>query len=268
MKNRKLGFIGCGNMGQAILAGILKEKSLEKEEIMVSVHSENSKVKIEENYGVYVTLNNKEVASCCDVVILAIKPYQYDEVIEDIKEELQDKVIVSVAAGISMNYLQAYFPKAVKVIRVMPNTPACVNEAMTSISVNDVVDEKEEAFVTTLFLGIGHVEKIEENMIDEVIALSGSSPAYIFMILDAMIKHGIKNGMSKEKAFHFVSQAVLGAAKMVLETKQDPDILKKNVCSPNGTTIEAVHVLEEQGLYQMMEKAMDACYERSIEMTK
>lgn len=268
MKKYKLGFIGCGNMGQAILAGIINANRMDKEDIMVSVHSEASKESITNKYGVYTTLDNKEVAKKCDVVMLAIKPYQYDEVISTVKEELKDKVMVSVAAGISMSYLSSYFSQNVKIIRVMPNTPACVNEAMTSLSVNTYINKDEEMFVTSLFAGIGHVEKVEEDMIDEVIALSGSSPAYVFMLLDAMIKHGVKKGMPKDKAYHFASQAVLGAAKMVLETKQDPDILKKNVCSPNGTTIEAVHVLEDKGLYEMMDEAMDACYNRSKEMTK
>lgn len=266
---RKIGFIGCGNMGGAMLQGIIKANLVTLDQLMVATHSEASAKRIHETYNICTTTNNQKVAEACDIIILAIKPKMFESVIEEIKAFGKDKTIVSVAAGITIAYLCEHFEnQQLKVARAMPNTPACVAMAMSSLSFNEHLNEDEKADIVAIFNSFGNCEVVEEDMIHTVIGISGSSPAYIFMVLDAMIKNGMKHGLSKEKATKFASSAVMGAAKMVSLLEEDPDTLKVNVCSPGGTTIEAVHKLEDFDIYRAFDEAMDACIEKSKLMSK
>lgn len=267
--NKKLGFIGCGNMGGAMLQGILDAKLYAPENIIVSTSKEASAKRIHEQYGVITTLDNKHVASNCDMIIMAVKPNMFKDVINEIKQVASAKIIISVAAGITISYLQEQFGYAqLKVARAMPNTPACVAMAMSSLSFNAFIKESEKQEIISIFESFGKCEVVDEDMIHAVIGISGSSPAYIFMILDAMIQNGMKHGLSREQATKFASQAVMGAAKMVSLNESDPDTLKVNVCSPGGTTIEAVKKLEAYDIYKIFDEAMDACIEKSRQMSK
>ncbi|NBK97925.1 MAG: pyrroline-5-carboxylate reductase [Erysipelotrichia bacterium] len=267
--NKTIGFIGCGNMGSAMLKGILKAGLVSCQQVLVATKSESSAKRIEETYHVKATQDIKFVAKQSDIIIMAMKPNVFVDVIEDISDVANDKVIISVAAGISIAFLMECFHNDhLKVARAMPNTPACVSMAMSSLSFNEFINETEKKEVIAIFESFGECAVVEEEMIHAVIGISGSSPAYIFMILDAMIKNGIKHGLSKETATKFASQAVMGAAKMVATSEQEVDTLKVNVCSPNGTTIEAVKKLEERHLYEIIDEAMDACIARSIAMSK
>lgn len=265
----KIAFIGCGNMGGAILDGILTSHVVKNEDIKVCVSSNQSKERIANMKNVYTTTDAIDAIIDADVVILAIKPYKFEEVCTPIKHLLKQKLIVSVAAGVTISRMHALFEDAkAKIVRTMPNTPACVQEALTSITFNAYVEENEKVFVRTIFTSFGKIVEVEEDLIHTVICMSGSSPAYAFMLLDAMVQFGIKHGLKKEQAMDMAGQALLGSAKMLLESHNDPDTMKKNVCSPNGTTIEAVHSFENDGFYEMVEKAMQACYDRSVEMSK
>lgn len=267
--NRKIGFIGCGNMGKAMLQGIIQANLVPCENIMVSTFSRESADRIHNTFNVVTTIDNQEVANQCDIIILAVKPKMFAEVIDEIKEVGNNKIIVSVAAGITIAFLMEHFENdQLKVARAMPNTPACVAMAMSSLSFNEFVKEDEKQDIIAIFKSFGQCEIVDEELIHTVIGISGSSPAYIFMVLDAMIKNGMKHGLSKEAATQFASQAVMGAAKMVSLGENDPDTLKVNVCSPGGTTIEAVNKLEEANLYQIFDEAMDACIEKSKQMSK
>lgn len=267
--NRKIGFIGCGNMGKAMLQGIIQANLVPCENIMVSTFSKESADRIHNTFNVVTTIDNQEVANQCDIIILAVKPKMFAEVINEIKEVGNNKIIVSVAAGITIAFLMEQFENdKLKVARAMPNTPACVAMAMSSLSFNEYVNEDEKQDIIAIFESFGQCEIVDEELIHTVIGISGSSPAYIFMVLDAMIQNGMKHGLSKEAATQFASQAVMGAAKMVSLGESDPDTLKVNVCSPGGTTIEAVKKLEESNLYQIFDEAMDACIEKSKQMSK
>lgn len=267
--NRKIGFIGCGNMGKAMLQGIIQANLVPCENIMVSTYSRESADRIHDTFDVVTTVDNQEVASQCEIIILAVKPKMFADVIDEIKEVGNNKIIVSVAAGITIAFLMEHFENdKLKVARAMPNTPACVAMAMSSLSFNEYINEDEKQDIIAIFESFGQCEIVDEGLIHTVIGISGSSPAYIFMVLDAMIKNGMKHGLSKEAATQFASQAVMGAAKMVSLGENDPDTLKVNVCSPGGTTIEAVNKLEESNLYQIFDEAMDACIEKSKQMSK
>ena len=172
------------------------------------------------------------------------------------------------AAGISIGFIEKFLGEDARIIRIMPNTPAQVGEAMTAVSRNENVDDQIYPAILEIFRGIGKAEDVPEEQIDCVIGVSGSSPAYTYMYIDALAKAAVKNGMEPKKAREFAAQAVFGAAKMVLESDETPEQLRINVCSPGGTTIEAVKVLEEEGFRAAIMKAAQAAFSKSIELGK
>lgn len=262
--NKKIGFIGAGNMGRAIAGGIIKAGIFDSKDILFSdINVENSD-KMEQELKTKRMKNNIELVIDSDIIILAVKPYQFEKIIGEIKELVDEKkIIISIAAGIKIEDIEKYFDREIKLVRVMPNTPALVREGMTAIMPNRniLIDELEE--VKRIFSSVGKIEIIEESLIDAVIAVSGSSPAYIFMLIEAMGDAAVLEGMDRKRAYFFAAQAVLGAAKMVLETGEHPGKLKDMVCSPGGTTIEAVVKLEEKGFRSSIMEAMRVCANKS-----
>jgi pyrroline-5-carboxylate reductase len=219
--------------------------------------------------GFISTYNAEQMALTVDVLIIAVKPHQYEAVIHDFKEKMRkDTIVVSIAAGLTISTLEGYFDKQVKIIRTMPNTPAMVGEGMTAMMPNGNMKPADIELIQNIFSSFGKVEIVDEALIDGVIVTSGSSPAYVYMMIEAMIQGGMNEGMTRGMAARFASQAVLGAAKMVLETGIDPNDLRDAVCSPNGTTIEAVNYLNSQNFDGIVKGAMNACAERSREMSK
>lgn len=267
---KKIGFIGCGNMGEAILAGALKANAIKAEDIYVSTADSKALERIQQTYGVHICTNNTEVYQQSDYIIFAIKPNIFELVMQRLKPFYdKQKVIVSIAAGITFEKLAFYFGQSdIKAIRVMPNTPALVNEGASAICYNAFIDETEVGVIKAMFEAIGLVEEIDEANMDAVVATSGSSPAYVFMLLDAMIQEGVRLGLAEDVAKKLAAQSVLGAAKMVLTSDKSPDELKTNVCSPNGTTLEAVSVLERERFQSIVAKAMDACAAKSKKMSE
>ncbi|WP_297635609.1 pyrroline-5-carboxylate reductase [uncultured Clostridium sp.] len=264
--NKKIGFIGCGNMGGAMLGSLVENKFIEPSNILVSTKREESRKNLEEKYGVVGKENNKDVAKNTDIIFLAVKPYMYKEVIEEIKEDLKGKIIVSIAAGINMSDLEKYLGDEEKIIKTMPNTPALVGAGMSAICPNNNVSEDDLKEVCEIFNVFGKYEILEEKDFHAFIALCGSSPAYIFMIIEAMADGAVKLGIARDKAYKMAAQSVLGSAKMVLETGMHPGVLKDMVCSPGGTTIAAVAELEEKGIRNTMISAIDKCAEKSKNM--
>ena len=263
----KTGFIGNGNMGGAILGGLLKNKLAAPTDITVSDINEEGLAKTNEAYGVCVSKDNKATAQGADILFLAVKPNVLYKVIEEIKDSVDENtLIISIAAGQSIAKIEEAFNREIKLVRVMPNTPALVGEAMSGIAVNKNVTEKECEIVLNIFNSLGKGEIVEEYMMDAVTAVSGSSPAYVFMLIEAMADAAVKGGIPRSKAYTFAAQAVLGSAKMVLDTGKHPGELKDMVSSPAGTTIDAVAVLEEEGFRSSVIKAMDACIEKSKSM--
>ena len=258
----KLGFIGCGNMANAMIAGIIGNGICKAEEIIGSAKSEASRVRVNKEFGIYMTEDNKEAAEKADVIVLSVKPQFYEEVICEIKDVMKDnQIVVTIAPGKTLAWLEEKFGKPVKLVRTMPNTPAMVQEGMTGVCKNTYVTESEMEHVCDILRGFGEVEIIPERLIDAVVTVSGSSPAYVFMMIEAMAE-----GMPRKQAYKFAAKAVMGSAKMVLETGKHPGELKDMVCSPAGTTIEAVKVLEAAGFRSALMEAMEVCAEKSRNM--
>ena len=256
----KLGFIGCGNMAGAIMGGIVKNGMIKASEIIGSDLSPVGRQKVEEAYGIVTTENNKEVVEKADVVVLAVKPQFYEAVITEVKDLVrEDQLIITIAPGKTLAWLEEKFGKKVKLVRTMPNTPAMVLEGMTAACVNEAVTKEEQEYAYEILNCFGKTEFVPERLIDAVVAVSGSAPAYVFMMIEAMADAAVSEGMPRPQAYKFAAQAVLGSAKMVLELGKHPGELKDMVCSPAGTTIEAVRVLEERGFRSALIEAMKSC---------
>lgn len=263
----KLGIIGMGNMANAILGGILNGGFIKKEEVSASGKDEEMLAKVAENYGICVGSDNRKVVSEADVILLSVKPQILPEVIEEIKEICtQDKLIISIVAGKSTQWITEAFGSERKIVRCMPNTPALVGEGCTGLCFTPMVTEEEKKYALTLFNCVGKAQEVPEKLMDVVVGISGSSPAYVFMFIEAMADAAVEMGMPRKQAYDFAAQAVLGSAKLLLETGKHPGELKDMVCSPAGTTIAAVHVLEEKGMRAAVMEAVVRCIERSKEL--
>ena len=267
--NKKIGFIGSGNMGSAMIAGIRKAELVSGDALMASDKSEERLNSLKENYGILTSYDNKEAAAFADILFLAVKPFMFSEVIAEIKDSIkEDAIIVSIAAGQTIKGIESAFGKQIKLVRTMPNTPAMVGAGMSALCPNENVTEEEVGLIQTIFNSFGVSEVVKESMIDAVIGVSGSSPAYVYMFIEAMADAAVIGGMPRKQAYTFAAQAVLGSAKMVLETGIHPGELKDMVCSPGGTTIEAVAELEKHGMRSAVIEAMKACMDKSKEMSK
>lgn len=263
----KLGFIGCGNMGKAMLSGVLESGKCGKADVLASAKTEATREGIKNEFDIRMTADNKEVAEFADVLFLAVKPQYYAEVIDQIKDVVRDdEIVISIAPGKSLEWFDQAFGRKLKVIRTMPNTPAMVKEGMMGMCPNTLVTAEEIALVKDICDGFSETEIITENLMDVVTAVSGSSPAYVFMFIEAMADAAVAGGMPRQQAYKFAAQAVLGSAKMVLETGMHPGELKDMVCSPAGTTIQAVRVLEEKGMRSAVIEAMMKCLDISRNM--
>ena len=260
----KLGFIGTGNMASAIMGGIIGKKMISAEEIIGADLFAPGREMVKEQFGIQVTEKNQEVVEKAEVIILSVKPQFYEEVINQIKDCVKkEQIIITIAPGKTLAWLAEKFGKEVKIVRTMPNTPALVGEGMTAMCPNEYMEKEEIEYVKQLLESFGRVEVVPEWLMDVVVSVSGSSPAYIFMMIEAMADAAVSGGMPRAQAYQFAAQAVYGSAKMVLETGKHPGELKDMVCSPAGTTIEAVRTLEEMGFRSSIIEAMKVCEEVS-----
>lgn len=260
----KLGFIGCGNMASAIMSGIISNGLMKAEEMIGADVFAPSREKAKASLGIQIAASNQEVVEKADAFVLSIKPQFYEDVIKEIKDFVrEDQMIITLAPGKTLAWLEAQFGKPVKIIRTMPNTPAMVLEGMTAACPNANVTKEELEYVLRILRAFGEAEVVPEKLIDAVVAVSGSSPAYVFMMIEAMADAAVAEGMPRAQAYKFAAKAVMGSAKMVLETGKQPGELKDMVCSPGGTTIEAVKVLEATGFRSSLIEAMEACAEKS-----
>lgn len=258
----KIGFIGGGNMAGAIANGVIESGICKKCDMVICDINKESLEKYDKE--VVTSTNNRDALSC-DYIILAVKPFILSDVLEEIKaEDIQNKVFISIVAGISVAEIKGVLGNDAKVIRVMPNTPAQIGEGMTVIAEpDDKVSEDELEQAKAIFDAVGKTEMMKENMINVVTGVSGSSPAYVFMLIEAMADAGVVGGIPREKAYNLAAQSVLGSAKMVLETGKHPGELKDMVCSPKGTTIEAVAELEKRGFRSAIIEAIKKCNEKA-----
>ena len=263
----KLGFIGCGNMGRAILRGVLSSDIASAGEVCVSVRSEGSRQAIEKEFGCICAIDNAMVAKNSEILILAMKPAQLSEALEGLREHVNaEQIIVSIVAGKSIEAIEEGLISIrvagrMKVVRAMPNTPARVGEGMSALAPNSHMTDTDIDRVSRIFGAFGRAKVVDESMMDVVTGVSGSSPAFVYMFMEAMADAAVSHGMTREDAYLFVSQTVLGAAKMLRDTGIHPGKLKDEVCSPGGTTIAGVRALEETGLRQAAWAGIDAAIE-------
>ena len=254
-------------MGKAMLGALVKSDNINNEDIIVSTKSNESAKRINEEFGVQTTVVNSEVAEKSNILFLAIKPYFFKEVIEEIEDIVSDDtIIISIAAGVTIGQIEEWFGKSVKVVRTMPNTPALVGEGMSAVCPNKNITLDELEYVGRLYNSFGKYEILEEKDFHAFIALCGSSPAYVSMFIEAMADAGVKLGIPRAKAYKLAEQSILGAAKLALETGKHPGVLKDEVCSPGGTTIEAVIDLEKNGFRNTVISAVEKCAEKSKNM--
>ena len=264
----ELGFIGCGNMAQAMIAGIIDQNLLPKEALAASGPTPSKMEKVREKFGIMTSTDNCDIAKA-EIVVLSVKPQMYNEVIHEIRDHItKSQLVVTIAAGVTMAQAERQFGKEVKIVRVMPNTPALVGEGMSGMCCNEYVEPEELERVRRIFESFGKVEIVTEDLIDAVVGVSGSSPAYVYMFFVPLDAAAGIQGIPRNKAYTFAAQSVLGSAKMVLETGEHPGVLKDAVCSPAGTTIEAVRVLEEKGMRSAVIEAVAAASEKSRDMGK
>lgn len=265
--NFSIGFIGGGNMATAIISGLMTKGNYNKEDIAVSVKSQSSVDRLSKQFDIFATRDNLSIVKHSKIVVLAIKPHLFKNIIDEIQSFVtSDHTIVSIAAGITLEQLLKAFPLA-QIYRAMPNTPVAVGEGMTSLCMLEKPSQNMKKTVEEIFESVGKVSWIDESQIHAAIALHGSSPAYVFMMLEAMGDAGVRLGMSREVSYNMAAQALIGASKMFLESNLHPGALKDQVTSPKGTTIEAVAALEEGHYRSIIIEAMTRCAEKSIQMS-
>lgn len=259
----KIGFTGCGNMASAMIGGILKKGIFTKEEIIVSNLTEEGSRRSREKLGVVTTMDNRQVAERAKIVVLAVKPQFYEEVLDEIKDVLtEEHILVGIAPGKTLSWLEEKCGKPLKIVRLMPNTPAQVGEGMTGVCFNDRVSEEEKQEICAITDSFGCTEVVPERLMEGLSAVTGCSPAYVFMFLEAMADAAVHQGMPRKQAYRLAAQAVLGSAKMLLETEMHPGELKDMVCSPAGSTIEGVRMLEKSGFRSAVFEALCAAAEK------
>lgn len=261
---KKIGFIGSGNMASAIMGGIIKKGIFAPEEIIASDMSAAARQKAEQSMGIYTTADNQEVVKEAEILVLSIKPQFYTAVIEEVKEFVrEEQIVLTIAPGWTLEKIGQCLGKPHKIVRTMPNTPALVGEGITGVCHNELVTEADLQRVMTVLNSFGRAELLSESLMDVVVSVSGSSPAYVFMMIESMADAAVADGMPRQQAYTFAAQAVYGSAKMVLETGKHPGELKDMVCSPAGTTIEAVGVLEKKGFRSAIFECMRACVKKA-----
>ena len=262
----KIGFIGMGNMGNAILNGLLKTHR--PEDMIFSAAHQDKMEAVTARTKVPHAGSNRECAKAVKYLILAVKPQYFDAVFSEIRDVVTpEQVVISLAPGVTISNITERLGGNVRVVRAMPNTPAMLGEGMTGISCGEgSCTEEEKETVRDIFSSCGRVEMVEERLMDAVGCVSGSSPAFVYMFIEALADGGVKYGLPRKTAYAMAAQTVLGSAKMILETGKHPGQLKDEVCSPGGTTIAGVSALEEHGRRNALIKAADACYEKTQSM--
>lgn len=258
MSNKKLGFIGAGTMAKAIIKGLLNSGFVSKDQVMASEVSEAFAQKASEELGINVVTDNKSVAEFADVVFLCTKPYAVEQVVSEISGVLSENtLVVSIAAGISTEKIEKASQKNLPVVRVMPNTPLLVGEGMTAACKGKYAKVEHVNYVIDLFSNSGRCVEVQEKLINAVTGISGSGPAFMYLIIEALADGGLKLGLPKKVALELAAQTAIGAAKMVLETGKHPSVLKDEVTTPGGTTIAGLMVMEEKGIRSALAKTVE-----------
>ncbi len=264
---KTIGFIGAGNMAEAMVRGLLGGKQVAAHDVVVSGPRVERLAELSANYQVRTTIDNQVVAAAADVLVLAVKPQIMDRVVREIADHLTaTTLVISIAAGIDTATLEAGLRDGVRVVRAMPNTPALVGAAATAVSPGRNATADDLAVAKAIFDAVGITVVLEESQLDAVTGLSGSGPAYIFLILEALADAGVKVGLSRRNAQRLAAQTVMGSAKLLLDTDEHPGKLKDMVTSPGGTAIAGLHTLEQGGLRTTLINAVETATNRAKEL--
>jgi len=262
-----IGFIGAGNMAEALIRGLVRGGHVPASRIVASLPRRERLDELASAYGIDVTTDNRDVAKRCGLVVLSVKPQIMDKVLREIGDVIAaGTLVVSIAAGVDTETIEEALAEGVRVIRAMPNTPALVGAGATAISPGKHAGEADLAAAKAMFDAVGMTVQLDESHLDAVTGLSGSGPAYIFLILEALADAGVKVGLSRRNAQRLAAQTVMGSAKMLLETDEHPGRLKDMVTSPGGTAIAGLHTLEEGGLRTTLINAVETATKRAREL--
>jgi pyrroline-5-carboxylate reductase len=265
---KKLSILGSGNMGEALISGLVSSGSARSENITCTDVREDRLEELHSRFGVRTTQNNPEAVAAAEVIIYAVKPQLMAEVLKETADHLDmSKVIISIAAGVPLRAIESLLNKKLRLIRVMPNIAASVKESATAVAAGKHAGKEDIELAMAIFNSVGKSVFLRENyLMDAITGLSGSGPAYIFIIVDALADAGVKMGISRNDAQYLAAQTVLGAAKMLMETREHPGQLKDRVTSPGGTAIAGIHTLEKGGLRTTLINAVEAATHRSKEL--
>jgi pyrroline-5-carboxylate reductase len=268
LKNKKIGFIGLGNMGEALLGGILEAGIVQAKDIIASDIDKAKPKRSSSMHKVNIAKDNREVAREGNIIIVAVKPRVIDEVLKEIAPFLDSaKLLISIAAGITTKHIENLAGN-IPVVRIMPNILVKVKEGFSAFCRGKHASLEDGERARKIFAGVGEVIEVKEELMDAVTALSGSGPAYIFLIVEILRDIGIKMGLSKEVAAGLINQTVFGSAKMLLEEKEDPSLLRNRVTSPRGTTERALEVLKKRGIENIFTEAIEAARDRARELSR
>jgi pyrroline-5-carboxylate reductase len=266
VRGKRVGFVGSGNMGEALIRGLTKTGLIPPDALVVSDVRAERLAEIRRQYGVHTTGDNVELVRGVDVVILAVKPQVLRDVLEEIAPATPGRLLVSVAAGVSTAEIRRHVPPGTRLIRVMPNTPALVLEGATAIARATGLQEGDLDTAREIFEAVGRVVILDEELMDAVTGLSGSGPAYIALVVESLADGGVRVGLDRKTAMTLAMQTVLGAARLLIETGIHPGQLKDMVSSPGGTTIAGIHTLEAGGLRRTLIDAVVRATQRSREL--
>ncbi|MCC6558976.1 MAG: pyrroline-5-carboxylate reductase [Polyangiaceae bacterium] len=267
LRGRKVGFLGGGNMAEALIRGLIHSHSVGAAQIRASDVKEERLAELREKYGIETTASNEEIATWADVLVIAVKPQIVDRVLAPLAAGLSpDDLVISIAAGVPIEAIEARLPEGTRVIRTMPNTPAIVLAGATAIAAGARATPEDVEVARALFHSVGRVVVLDESLLDAVTGLSGSGPAYIMLMIEALADGGVKVGLGRDAALMLAAQTVYGAAKLQLETGEHPGRLKDMVTSPGGTAIAGLHTLEAGGLRRTLIDAVEAAANRSAEL--
>ena len=267
LAKNKLAIIGSGAMGEALIAGIVAAGGYERDSIFASDVSGERAEFIRNQYGVQAGTDNVRTARSADVVLLSVKPGMINDVLAEIREGINEKtVVISVAAGVSIGQLSRGLPGGTKIVRVMPNMPVLVQEGISALVPGPSISDGDIDTVQAIFRSVGETLLVEEHMIDAVTAVSGSGPAYVLLLIEALADAGVRMGLTREIALRLASQTVRGTAHLQRQTGEHPDRLKDRITSPGGTTIAGLHVLEKGGFRGMVSAAVEMATKRAAEL--
>ncbi len=269
LSGKKLGIIGAGKLGEAIAQGLMAHGVLSATDIFCSVKREDSIARVKSKLGIDATLDNAAVARESDVILLAVKPQNVESVAHDIRAVVQPRqLVLSVAAAVTTGYIEERLEKPIPVVRAMPNTPASINAGMTAICKGKFATKEHLSMAAEIFRAVGEVVMLDESLFDGVTALSASGPAYIYVVIESLAEAGVKLGIPRDVSTLLAAQTTMGAAKLALETKQHPALLKDSVTTPAGTTIDGLLELEAGGLRVTLIKAVVKAAERAGQLVK